>query len=50
MINNKIKISNKNEISKIKKKLKNSFDEKKCYLFQIGKPDIYYYISFLESR
>ena len=31
MINNKIKISNKNEISKIKKKLKNSFDEKKCY-------------------
>ena len=31
MINNKIKISNKIEILKIKNKLKNSFDNQKCY-------------------
>ena len=31
MINNKIKISNKIEILKIKNKLKSSFDDKKCF-------------------
>ena len=31
MINNKIKISNKIEILKIKNKLENSFDDKKCF-------------------
>ena len=31
MINNKIKISNKIEILKIKSKLKNCFDDKKCF-------------------
>ena len=31
MINNKIKISNKIEILEIKKKLENSFDDKKCF-------------------
>tara|TARA_Y100000591_G_scaffold312203_1_gene316435 strand:+ start:347 stop:982 length:636 start_codon:yes stop_codon:yes gene_type:complete len=31
MINNKIKISNKIEILKIKKKLEHSFDDKKCF-------------------
>ena len=31
MINNKIKISNKSEILKIKKNLENNFNEKKCF-------------------
>ena len=31
MINNKIKISNKSQILKIKKKFENRFDDKKCY-------------------
>ncbi len=31
MINNKIKISNKKEIFKIKKKLENKFDKEKCF-------------------
>ena len=31
MINNKIKISNKIEILKIKNKLNNNFDDKKCF-------------------
>ena len=31
MINNKIKISNKIEILKIKNKLEYSFDDKKCF-------------------
>ena len=31
MINNKIKISNNNDVSNIKRKLKNSFDDNKCF-------------------
>ena len=31
MINNKIKISNKNEILKIRSKLESSFNDKKCF-------------------
>ena len=31
MINNKIKISNKNEILKIKNKLEQSYDDIKCF-------------------
>ena len=40
MINNKIKISNKNEISKIKKKFKNSFDDRKCFNLSLNISDV----------
>ena len=40
MINNKIKISNKIEILKIKKKLEHSFDDKKCFNLSDNVSDI----------
>ena len=40
MINNKIKISNKIEILKIKNKLKSSFDDKKCFNLSDNVSDI----------
>jgi 8-oxo-dGTP pyrophosphatase MutT (NUDIX family) len=40
MINNKIKISNKIEILKVKKKLEHSFDDKKCFNLSNNVSDI----------
>ncbi len=40
MINNKIKISNKNEIFKIKNKLEYNFDDKKCFNLSYNINDI----------
>ena len=40
MINNKIKISNKNEILKIKNKLEYNFDDKKCFNLSYNINDI----------
>ena len=40
MINNKIKISNKSQILKIKKKFENRFDDKKCYNLSYNTIDV----------
>ena len=40
MINNKIKISNKIEILKMKNKLRNNFDDKKCFNLSDNESDI----------